>query len=471
MIASAASAATIPATLPRPDGKPGNSNKPVKVYILSGQSNMVGMGEITGSGQRWGTEFHEPVVSVYEGPYDAKADYDKRTPLKTLKLEAFGGVNPTPYPGGGTQVVRGFVQPKETGVYEFRPGFGDAIHNSMGVAGTEVYRKEVGNAAVQRTIKLTAGEKVPFKITYFTGEANGLGWWLKTDIPGTLNTVVKQQGKFPNLVDDAGNWTVRKDVIYKGVISAVGQGPLTPGLQDNTIGPEMGFGHVMGFYHDEPVLLIKASIGNRSLGWDYLPPGSKRYTIGGVTYAGYKDSPASWPEGSEPKPINWYAGKQYDECTQAIHEVLDNFGTLFPAFKAQGYEIAGFVWWQGHKDSGSDAHIARYEENLANLIQCWRKAFKAPRAPWAIATVGFGGDKMNERFLKILEAQKAVADPQKHPELAGTLATVDTRPFWREPDVSPRAQDYHYNRNAETYYLVGDALGRAMVELKDGKSP
>ena len=30
-------------------------------------------------------------------------------------------------------------------------------------------------------------------------------------------------------------------------------------------------------------------------------------------------------------------------------------------------------------------------------------------------------------------------------------------------------QDYHYNHNAETYLLCGDALGRAMVELKGGK--
>ena len=31
-----------------PDGKP------VKVYILSGQSNMVGAGKVTGGGGRWG---------------------------------------------------------------------------------------------------------------------------------------------------------------------------------------------------------------------------------------------------------------------------------------------------------------------------------------------------------------------------------------------------------------------------------
>ena len=45
----AATGGSIPLELPRPDGKPGNAAKPVKVYILAGQSNMVGMGDISGA--------------------------------------------------------------------------------------------------------------------------------------------------------------------------------------------------------------------------------------------------------------------------------------------------------------------------------------------------------------------------------------------------------------------------------------
>ena len=64
---------------------------PVKVFILSGQSNMVGAGKVDGGGTRWGSEMLEPVVSVYEGQYDATVDYDTLKPIKTLKLESFGG--------------------------------------------------------------------------------------------------------------------------------------------------------------------------------------------------------------------------------------------------------------------------------------------------------------------------------------------------------------------------------------------
>ncbi|MCG8586977.1 MAG: hypothetical protein MI757_19910, partial [Pirellulales bacterium] len=331
------------------------AEKPVKVYILSGQSNMVGIGQVTGGGSRWGSEFIDPVLSVYDGAYDPKADYDKLKPMKTLKLEAFGGVKPTPYPGGGTQVVRGFIKPKATGVYEFRPGYGGSTQNIMEVDGKEVYRKEVGKDAVHTHIKLTKDKKVPFKITYLNDQANGLGWIARIDIPGTLSTVVNQDGKFPYLIDDKGNWKPRDDVWYKGVVTAGANKWLSVGCGAgaNSIGPELGFGHMVGNYHDEPVLILKASQGNRSLAWDFLPPGSKRYEHEGKVYAGYKDSPGSWDKGTEPKPINWYAGKQYDDCVQAAHKVLDNFDAEFPHWKGRGYEIAGYAWWQGHKDQGS----------------------------------------------------------------------------------------------------------------------
>ncbi len=465
LVALSATAAELPDQLPDPDGKPADRTRPVKVFILMGQSNMVGMGDISGGSSRWGKQFLDPVVSVYPGKYSPEADYDKLTPIKTMKLPAFGGVRPTPYPGGGTHVVRGHIQMDATGVYRFKPGYHASTCNIMEVDGKEVHRKEVDKDPVYTDIKLTAGKKVPFKITYLTDAADGLGWVQRTDVPGSLETVVKRDGKFPHLVDDEGNWTVRNDVIYKGVISATGQGPLTVGIQGNTIGPELGFGHVLGYYYDEPVLIIKASIGNRSLGWDILPPGSEQFTYEGKVYAGYKDSPASWPVGEKPEPINWYAGKQYDDFVKATHEVLEDFDELFPQYKGQGYEIAGFAWWQGHKD-GNEAHASRYEQNLVHLIKTLRKEFDAPKAPFVLATIGFGGWEMSGPHLTVANAQLAVSGEKgKYPEFKGNVKTVEIRDFWRPVEVSPKNQGYHYNRNAETYMLVGDALGRGMVEL------
>jgi HEAT repeat protein len=61
-----------------------------------------------------------------------------------------------------------------------------------------------------------------------------------------------------------------------------------------------------------------------------------------------------------------------------------------------------------------------------------------------------------------MKAQAAVAERE---EFKGNVAFVGTRTFWRPADQSPSAQGYHWNSNAETYYLIGEAMGEAMKRL------
>ena len=77
---------------------------------------------------------------------------------------------------------------------------------------------------------------------------------------------------------------------------------------------------------------------------------------------------------------------------------------------------------------------------------------------------------MDPGHLMTWEAQMAVSDSERYPEFEGTVATVDTRSFWRSRGESPTNTGYHYNHNAETYVLTGDALGRAMVSLQGGQA-
>ena len=68
--------------------------------------------------------------------------------------------------------------------------------------------------------------------------------------------------------------------------------------------------------------------------------------------------------------------------------------------------------------------------------------------------------------LTVAQAQLAVSgETGNYPEFKGNVKTVETRDFWREAEISPRNQGFHYNQNAETYMLVGEALGRGMIEL------
>ncbi|MEN9573021.1 MAG: hypothetical protein RL514_876 [Verrucomicrobiota bacterium] len=64
--------------------------------------------------------------------------------------------------------------------------------------------------------------------------------------------------------------------------------------------------------------------------------------------------------------------------------------------------------------------------------------------------------------LSLMKAQAAVAE---HPEFRGNVAFVGTKAFWRPIEASPSNQGYHWNTNAETYWLIGEAMGRAMLKL------
>ena len=394
----------------------------------------------------------------------------------------------------------------------------------------------------------TGSSDQPVKVYIMSGQSNMVGFGrVSGDGPGTLETITGTDNKFPNLVTDSGTWTSLENVYYRGVISDGGNGKLQPLVAGSTFGPEIGFGYVMGYHHEEPVLLIKSSIGNRSLSWDCLPPGSPSITSGGTVYAGYGQSPNSWPVGGSPSPFVWYAGKQYDDffldeedmgptawaaataypdkcqiksggivyISSSAHtsaantepgvganwasvwnvynvpggnvvDVLDNFATEYPQWAAQGFEIAGFVWWQGHKDGGQQGSgsasitATNYETNLVNLIDSLRNYYAArypanmsADAPFVVATCGFGGGltwSTGSSADTIWRAQMAVSDPEQHPAYEGNVASVDTRTYWRDASVSPGGQGFHYNLNAETYLLTGDAMGRAMVGLLENAS-
>lgn len=308
----------------------------------------------------------------------------------------------------------------------------------------------------------------PVKVFILLGQSNMLGFGKlgPENKKGTLQHLTKTEGKYSHLVDEEGKWTERKDVRYvqvmhrNGKMSTLRNEWLT--VKGN-VGPELQFGHLMGQALKQPVLILKSCIGNRSLGWDLLPPGSKQFEFEGKIYAGYKQSPLSWKKGEEPKPINWYAGKQYDDDIGNAKKILADIGKYYPG--ATRYELAGFVWWQGHKDQNA-AHASRYEQNLVHLIKTLRKDFKAPKAKFVCATIAFGGDKLSGHGLTVAKAQLAVSgETGKYPEFKGNVKTVDARPFWHDKSVSPSGAGHHYNHNAETYMEVGNALGRAMAEL------
>ena len=315
------------------------------------------------------------------------------------------------------------------------------------------------------------------------GQSNmvGLGKVKGGDI--SLEHAVKEKKKYPYLVQDGGKWTERNDVRFVQYMS--GKGPLKNEwltVTGGNIGPEYGIGHPLGNAIDAPVMILKCCIGNRSLGWDLLPPGSERYEFGiknkggmekKMVYAGYKDKPESWEidpaQGlkTEPAPwadkngklIDWYAGKQWDSDIGDAKKALADLEKHYPG--AKGYEVAGFFFWQGEKDAGNPGHAARYEKNLVHFIKQLRKEFNAPNAKFVLATMGESVKGKGGNGGKILEAHLSVdGTVGKYPEFKGNIATIYTNPM-----AQGGSGNGHYGGKAEVYMDVGEAMGQAMVEL------
>ena len=273
--------------------------------------------------------------------------------------------------------------------------------------------------------------KKPIKVFFLSGQSNMCGMGR----PESLMPLATGDEKFAYLVDENGKWTVRNDVyyIYYVMDKRAQDGPLTVG---GRLGPEVGIGHVLGHYHDEVVLLIKGACGNRSLGWDFMPPTSRKRL------------------GKSSADGGWYAGTSYDRYVKHAKSVLADLEGNLPGYKGQGYEMAGIFWWQGHKDKGMAQET--YEQFLAELIHDLRADFKAPKAAFVLATVGFNGRNLGP-WKGVFDAQMAISDPKRHPKFAGNVASVDIR------DMG--GGGYHYGNNGATYTKVGDAMGRAMAKL------
>ena len=273
---------------------------------------------------------------------------------------------------------------------------------------------------------------------------------------GTLETLVKNPAsakRYKHLVDKDGNWIVRDDVwlSYYGT-----KCPLTIGKSAarNAIGPEIGFGWSVGGYLDDQVLLIKFGPGGCSLAGPWRPPSSGD--------AGQRKRGPG-------------VGDQYDMMIASVKKTLKNLKADFPGYDlppggGKGYEIAGFGWHQGWNDGCSSNDVAEYEKNMANFIRDVRKDLGVAKLPFVIGGSGFGGwGQTVGRRLGVMKAQEAVA---KQKEFKDTVRYVETRGFFRDGNVSPRPIRYHWCCNAESYYLIGEGMGKAMVELLGGpKAP
>ncbi len=254
----------------------------------------------------------------------------------------------------------------------------------------------------------------------YNGGKGNLVWSMKNS---------KSAQKMKCLKNEKDEWVVRDDVqISFKVGEAVRKGGLTVGYTgyggSTHIGPELGFGFVMGDHFKEPVLLIKTAWGGKSLFKDFRPPSS-----GGQV------------------------GPCYIQMVEEVRAALAELGN-------QKYEIAGFYWQQGWNDMCEKPAIAEYSDNLVNLVKDLRKEFKVPNLPVVVGELGNGGPVTEGDMFDFRKAQE---DGTKKIKNALFIKTTD---FARPAELSPcPTHGHHWFANAESYFLIGDAAGDGMKKL------
>ena len=301
----------------------------------------------------------------------------------------------------------------------------------------------------------------PVKVFILAGQSNMEGQAVAdlegkdyNDGKGTLKALLNDPAKAPlvkHLRTEKGAWTVRDDVWvrYKREKQPLLAGPLRH-RSSRVYG---------GKHHFEDW----AGVAVRSRCWRLLQrSGTAHQDRVGRGRSLYKDF--------RPPSSGGEVGPYYTKMVAEVREALANLKTDFPTYANQGYELAGFVWYHGWND-GVDPKkaVPEYEQNLVNLIKDVRKEFKAPNLPVVIGELTGPWVDAPGEWATLRKAQASAA---VRPEFKGNVLFVETHNFVRPAKESPNPTHGHHEfGNAETYFLVGDALGKGMVKLLPKKAP
>jgi alpha-galactosidase len=376
----------------------------------------------------------------------------------------------------------------------------------------------------------------PLKVYIMAGQSNMQGHaefqtlpYMKED-PETVPLHTK-------LVDKQGTPRIHEDVhLSLNTDYGTHQGPLTAGFgaRKNTLGPELAFGVTMHEHLQEPILIIKTAWGGKSLHTDYRPPSAGPYVFDPkVLERVMQRDNATAEQVNAAKAAA--TGRFYKLMLEHVNTVLADPGRYHPAYdEDEGYELAGFVWFQGFNDlvdghaypkRGEPGSYDAYTEVLGHLIRDVRKALNTPQLPFVIGVIGVGGSYLDDSLPDARstayhsEFQKAMAAAADQPEFRGNVFTVHTGLYWdhlqgaaenKKWDVRREATDlikegklgkqeqnayekkrlaelhtpqeavafkgishkaFHYLGSAKILSRIGEAMAEALIQKKGNHNP
>jgi len=384
-------------------------------------------------------------------------------------------------------------------------------------------------SAAAKNISPKAGGKPgdaskPLKVYILAGQSNMQGSAHKRtfaaigDDPKTaalLNEILDRNGD-PVVCDNA--WITYLTGGRDGDTVLHGKVKVGYGFDNERIGPEYGFGIYMDKALDEPILIIKTAWGGKSLAVDFRPPSAGPY------------EPSATEKERGSIPAREKVGRYYREMIRFVRATLkdaESIGKIVPGYDAeQGYELAGFVWFQGWNDMCNRHHIEQYTENMIHFIIDVREELDAPTMPFIVGILGvYGTDPDSRKFDKWLpatafrKAQFAAVEQYDRKVAAryrGNVVAVDSGPYyelelsdiywkrrltggWRrsvnqekmtpekfkeecarygfgDGELTAKEQstwdrcasnaEYHYLGSGKTFVRFGKALAEAMLEVE-----
>ena len=284
----------------------------------------------------------------------------------------------------------------------------------------------------------------PLKVYILVGQSNMQGHAKNTTLEHL--TMGKDTQALNNLLTTNGVPKVSKltHISYAGS-HGLKSGPLTVGFgaSDDKFGPELALGFTLENELKQPILLIKAAWGGKSLHTDFRPPSAPANTFPANKLEQMKKKGEDVAAATA--KLREASGHYYRLSMEHVKSVLKEIEKHSPHYKKEdGYELAGFVWFQGWNDmvnSGVYPNRSQkggydmYSELLSTFIKDVRKDLKAPDMPFIIGVMGAGGPtdlygKSQQRYKSIHQGfRDAMAAPAKNPDLKNVVAVL-TEKYW-----------------------------------------
>lgn len=310
------------------------------------------------------------------------------------------------------------------------------ISHCFGVMFRELVRAGAALLVLLNSHVLGAGK--PLKVYILAGQSNMQGSAHKStfaaigDDPATaplLKEILNEKG---DPVESRNAWVACRTNRGGKEATLLGKVKVGYGFDDDRIGPEYGFGLHLDGASDEPILIIKTAWGGKSLAVDFRPPSAGPYE----------------PSAREKENGKIFSkdetGYYYREMVSFVKATLKDEASIrkvVPGYmKEDGYELSGFVWFQGWNDMCNRHHIAQYTGNMIHFITDVRREFQSPQLPFIVGVLGvYGTDPDNRRFDKGLPVStfrktqfEAVRqfDSKVAPELRGNVIAVDSGPYY-----------------------------------------